>query len=638
MTTRTSAFLATIAALGAVATSQAQPAEPTARSWPTHVIDLGTDVATLYLDGSQVEVPQYEVWRFACGTPLSATSAEALRQIAAEHAAAFEDGPAVIVDRGLRGVGVNVVFNTDGSVPSEALDALAVAEAYLEGLFSDSIRVAVTVRHANLGSGVLGATSSSFVGNNTYTLVRDSMQADMDSDDTLHAWLPAGASIPVRYNGNNDTVTNENRIDMTRANYRAVIGSVSGSAGSMTFNSAFNWDYDPSNGVNFNRTSYIDVVVHEVGHALGFVSAADNQSGGSMQTMDIFRFQRSDGCCNYNPDTNEDFQTTPRLVDFNTPNDAHNTDLIFATYRMSDGNPWQASHFREQSPAIGTMDPALASGQTSYPDYFHPSDLDVFDALGYDHPPQTCLFAITSQPQPVEACAGDDVAFSVASDAVTPEYQWFLGDTPLSDDAKYSGALTDTLMIHDVTPDDAAVDYLVEVTDTTEGCTAGSALASLTVSGETPVITSQPGDASAAVGESALFSIQVDNLFNYAYQWRKDGVDLSDDGRHFGANSTTLTIDPVEAADAGFYDCVVTSLFNASCVATSDPATLTIGAPCPGDLDGDGDVDLSDLATILTNFGVAGGAQPEDGDMDNDGDVDLSDLAAFLNAFGASCP
>lgn len=54
-----------------------------------------------------------------------------------------------------------------------------------------------------------------------------------------------------------------------------------------------------------------------------------------------------------------------------------------------------------------------------------------------------------------------------------------------------------------------------------------------------------------------------------------------------------------------------------------------------GDLDHDGDVDLSDLAQLLANFGTTSGATYEDGDIDGDGDVDLSDLAALLANFGA---
>ena len=54
----------------------------------------------------------------------------------------------------------------------------------------------------------------------------------------------------------------------------------------------------------------------------------------------------------------------------------------------------------------------------------------------------------------------------------------------------------------------------------------------------------------------------------------------------------------------------------------------------PGDTDGDGDVDDSDLGTVLANYtgpiGSAGGKFALDGDTDFDGDVDDSDLGSVL--------
>ena len=70
-------------------------------------------------------------------------------------------------------------------------------------------------------------------------------------------------------------------------------------------------------------------------------------------------------------------------------------------------------------------------------------------------------------------------------------------------------------------------------------------------------------------------------------------------------------------------------------VATNNSETYAIRRPSPGDLDGDGDVDVADLATLLAHFGILSGAKMSDGDLDGDNDVDLTDLATLLAVFGS---
>lgn len=57
--------------------------------------------------------------------------------------------------------------------------------------------------------------------------------------------------------------------------------------------------------------------------------------------------------------------------------------------------------------------------------------------------------------------------------------------------------------------------------------------------------------------------------------------------------------------------------------------------PCPGDLDDDGSVAVSDLLSLLGAWGPCGPPCPED--LDDDGFVAVADLLALLGAWGA-CP
>lgn len=54
----------------------------------------------------------------------------------------------------------------------------------------------------------------------------------------------------------------------------------------------------------------------------------------------------------------------------------------------------------------------------------------------------------------------------------------------------------------------------------------------------------------------------------------------------------------------------------------------------PGDADRDGDVDLTDLATLLSRFGLTAGANWSMGDFTGDSRINLDDLAVLLANFG----
>lgn len=60
--------------------------------------------------------------------------------------------------------------------------------------------------------------------------------------------------------------------------------------------------------------------------------------------------------------------------------------------------------------------------------------------------------------------------------------------------------------------------------------------------------------------------------------------------------------------------------------------------PCPADLNGDREVGLGDLTTLLANFGTPSGAEYGDGDINGNGAVSLDDLTVLLSEFGSICP
>ncbi|MCA9243754.1 MAG: NF038122 family metalloprotease, partial [Phycisphaerales bacterium] len=345
-------------------------------------VPLGLIPATLYADGSRVQTENEQVWRYVCGSHGETTTDALARDVQIAKTSLAESAGVPTTTRGSGGL--DIVFNPNGSVPAAAVAALADVEAYIESQFDNETTMTIDVSFASMNPNVIGVTGNIFV-QTPWMDARPALRASMDFDDEIQDFLPTGA-VPVRYSPNG-SVSNELRVFFSRGNYRAVVGSISGSVAQITLNSQYNFDYNPANGVPGSATSFIDVMVHEVGHMLGFVSGVDDRVN-DIDVLDLFRFRR--GSDPNNPSTLAEFTTTPRLAVFDAPGtDQSNSDIITDEYRMSDGNPYQASHFREVSigSPIGIMDPALAGGETFYPNYYQTADLKMFDAIGYIYPP-----------------------------------------------------------------------------------------------------------------------------------------------------------------------------------------------------------------------------------------------------------
>jgi predicted extracellular nuclease len=183
--------------------------------------------------------------------------------------------------------------------------------------------------------------------------------------------------------------------------------------------------------------------------------------------------------------------------------------------------------------------------------------------------------SVTTPPAAQAVTEGGTAQFMVTASGTAPlAYQWRKDTTVLVDGGIVAGATTDTLTLTGVAVSDAG-DYNVVVSNLAG--TATSANASLTVTPllVAPTITAQPTPQSVA-GGTATFSVTATGTAPLAYQWRKDAIDLVDGVNISGAQTATLIVANVTAADIGSYSVVVSN--GVAPDATSDAAPLTLSA------------------------------------------------------------
>ncbi len=172
--------------------------------------------------------------------------------------------------------------------------------------------------------------------------------------------------------------------------------------------------------------------------------------------------------------------------------------------------------------------------------------------------------SIGKQPAANEAVSDGSVIFEVAACGSLPlSYQWFKGGSSLP------GETRTHLLIRNVQPSNLG-DYRVVVTNPFGVVTSSVAGLSISTGPASPIITSQPTNKEAEIGQTIYFAVAASGGSGLSYQWSKDGTEIPD------ATNSVLVFRIVSETDAGEY---VVEVKNRSGAVTSDAAALGVSLP-----------------------------------------------------------
>ncbi|MBL0926755.1 MAG: immunoglobulin domain-containing protein [Phycisphaerales bacterium] len=233
--------------------------------------------------------------------------------------------------------------------------------------------------------------------------------------------------------------------------------------------------------------------------------------------------------------------------------------------------------------------------------------------------------SIGTQPGGSTVCEGQPASFSVAASGATG-YQWRLNSVNIP------GATSATYSIASATGGDAG-SYDCVVSNACGSVTSTAATLTVNLG---PSVTTQPNGGTVCSSKPFSMTVAASGSGTLTFQWRKNGVNVTNGGTISGATSPTLSWTAVTTADSGSYDCVVTNLCGS---ASSSAATLSVFR-IPGDVDGNGSVGSNDLSILLASFGKCPGDPGYDAraNLDSNPCIGSNDLSIILANFGQSCP
>ncbi len=289
------------------------------------------------------------------------------------------------------GGGFRIILNPGPALQAhaQALPAWERAVEVLESLITDPVTVRIDAFLPSMGSGILGMTVPELF-QVAFPDVRATMIADAGTDESallngLPTFAQYEALVPAGY-------AKALEMTVTSANCRALglVCDVDTDA-VISLNGDFLYDFDPSDGTEAGHFDFVSLALHEMMHALGFVSIVDPVDASLVfneppfpipaTPLDMFRLAPGDGA--------DDFTGNQRLLAPGrlTPDHAFFDGAV--DLRFSEGSFFgdgrQASHWQDDTLAggllLGVMDPIFERGVGPE---FSAADIRALDLIGWD--------------------------------------------------------------------------------------------------------------------------------------------------------------------------------------------------------------------------------------------------------------
>lgn len=331
-------------------------------------------------------------------------------------------GAAALLAAGRADAAVINLINVGGvTAGSPSAVGFQTAARFWAQHLTNNVTINLNVGYSTLPSGVLGQTSSTTGSYGVGTVVQrlssvGTSQIDGYTRNALAGAAGGGAVKVITAGYRNastktgldaakrvydaDGSTNNRYLGLSSANAKALGLSTSTTSVDATikFSSSFSFDFNPNDGIATNAIDFVGVAVHEIGHALGFMSGVDS--------YDYYAAAKGPGAASYTANSNNAVWASPLdlfrysanaaglggtgakmswapgdAAYFSINGGAAYQNAYFSTGRFN-GDGWQASHWkRGGTTLLGSMDPATGYGQQ---DVVKSLDLAAMDAIGWN--------------------------------------------------------------------------------------------------------------------------------------------------------------------------------------------------------------------------------------------------------------